>query len=148
MEFISFTDKDGNIQIDADTMEKLKRMLKGSRGYWTVEKFEPSKLGQKRRQYFAGIVKPAAMELGITKDDLHDTLKYYVNPIEKHDPLTGEIRTVGGSTKLFKTPAEWETFKHKCRQLLEKLKIKTETEEQYYNRISATDTKPTTTFGE
>jgi len=146
IEFISKPVED-TIIIDAGIMAEIVKKYKGKKLYVTVTEHNPSKLGQKRRQYFAGIVKPGTEKTGYTASQLHNELKLYCNPVEITDRFTGEIKTVGGSTKDFKTPEEWEAYKQACRDLMESLGAKLETEEQYYERISATDTKPTTTIG-
>ena len=116
-------------------LRKATEIFKGKQVIVTIEEFNPKKVDQKRKQYFAGIVTPLSKFIGESKDELHEDLKLTCNPVERKSLETGEVLIVGGSTKKF-TLDQWDDYKQRCRKLAKRLGYKLMTESEYYDSIS------------
>ena len=116
-------------------LREVTETFKGKQVIATFEEFNPQKLAQKRRQYFAGIVAPLSKFIGESKDELHEDLKLTCNPVERKNLKTGEVSIVGGSTNEL-TLDQWDTYKDQCRKLAKRLGYRLMTESEYYDSIT------------
>ena len=116
-------------------LREVTETFKGKQVIVTIEEFNPRKVDQKRRVYFASIVNPMSRETGESKDKMHEDLKLTCNPIETVNLRTGEAMVVGGSTKVFNAE-KWDFYMSKCRDLAKYLNIRLMTPDEYYESIS------------
>jgi hypothetical protein len=116
-------------------LREVTETFKGKQVIVTIEEFNPRKLDQKRRVYFASIVNPMSKETGESKDKMHEDLKLACNPIEAVNLRTGELVMVGGSTKKFNAE-KWDSYMDRCRKLAKHINIRLMTPDEYYDSIS------------
>jgi hypothetical protein len=117
-------------------LREVTERFKGKQVIVTIEEFNPRKVDQKRRVYFASIVEPMRQSLGYeSKDEMHSALKITCNPKTGINLQTGEEKEFGDSTKKF-TLQQWDEYISKCRALAKRLNIRLMTPDEYYESIS------------
>lgn len=90
---------------DKEKLFSLLKRLKPVRHSVCIKQVREKRSGNQSRYYQGCIVAPLAAYFGYTKDDMHEILKLKFNPIIKENRITGEIYTIGGSTKELDTMA-------------------------------------------
>lgn len=105
-----------SIHIDKDSPESRRRAqsrigaLPPGDYELRIEKLSSRRSSQNNRRYWGYVVEPIRCwfsEQGqeYTREQLHAMLTQEFLPVEIHDPVTGEIRIVGGETKNLDTQA-------------------------------------------
>jgi len=87
------------------------------------------------RHYFGAIVTAICKKTGHSKEDVHEYLKMELNPKEFPDLKTGEIKTIGGSTRQM-TSSEFAIFTAKAEEIAEWVGAEIGTQEQYWDSLS------------
>ena len=119
--------KDGKIEISVPFDE-------GAEVFIEISKVPKERSKRANRYYFAAIVQEICNRTGYTKDDVHEYLKMELNPKEFPDLKTGEIKTIGGSTRGM-TSDEFAVFTLKAKEICEWCGGKIGTVDQYYESI-------------
>ncbi len=105
---------DFNSPEDKQRLYRLLGELKKVRQSIVIKQVREKRSGNQSRYYQGCIVAPLAAYLGYTQDEMHEILKDKFNPVFKSNRITGEIYTIGGSTKELNT-LEMETYNEAIR---------------------------------
>lgn len=100
----------------------------------TVEIVPKQRSLKANRYYFGAKVRKISELTGMTVPDVHESLKVAFNPKEVPNLLTGEIMTVGGSTREM-TSDEFKIFSDKADEVLEFLNANFPSQEDYWKRL-------------
>ena len=97
----------------------------------TIEPVPRRRSLKANRRYFGALVRLLSEHTGHTVDELHEDLKLTLNPKEATDLRTGEVKTVGGSTRLM-TSGEFADYTLKVSELCDFLGVRIPTVEEYW----------------
>jgi hypothetical protein len=100
-----------------------------------AEKVPKRHTDRARRFYFGAVIRYIAEEWGQTTNDVSHILTASHFPIEKHNPLTGEVVIIGKSVSVMNTEElmELTTF---AMTVAEHLNIKLPTVEEYWEGLT------------
>ena len=101
----------------------------------TVEPAPRRRTVKANRRYFEALVRYLAEHTGHTVEELHEDLKVTLNPKEATDLKTGEVKMVGGSTRIMNSP-EFADYTLKVAELCEFLGVRIPTVEQYWDSLN------------
>ncbi len=135
--------RDGRFVVNQQLLSKYADLLTGEKVLVTFEKFQPDKSAQARKYYHAGVVKPAAKQLGYDDEEMHEIFKLKFNKRMLVDRTTGEVFEVGGSTKPMKRGAFAE-FVNSCIRWVSQAGVRIQSPEEYYNGIGFDEVNQTT----
>ena len=113
---------------------KLPEYFDGKKVLVTVEPAPKRRTLKANRRYFGALVRYLSEHTGHTVEELHEDLKVTLNPKEATDLKTGEVKTVGGSTRIMTSP-EFADYTLKVSELCEFLGVKIPTVEEYWNSL-------------
>jgi len=106
----------------------------GTQVFVTVETVPKKRTLKANRYYFGAKVRKISEMTGMKVPDVHESLKVAFNPKEIPNLLTGEMVTIGGSTREM-TSEEFKVFSDKADEVLEFLNAKFPTQEEYWKRL-------------
>lgn len=118
---------DGRVSIEVNAKD-------GTPVIVTVETVPRQRTLKANRYYFGAKVRKISEMTGMSVEDVHESLKIGFNPKQVPNLLTGEIVTVGGSTKEM-TSAQFKIFSDKADEVLEFLNANFPTQEDYWKRL-------------
>jgi hypothetical protein len=119
--------KDGRVTIEvhADDGEKV---------FVTIETVPKLRSLKANRYYFGAKVRKIAEMSGMTVKQVHASLKVSFNPEQVPNLLTGEMMTIGGSTREM-TSEEFKIFSDKADEVLEFLNAQFPSQDEYWKRL-------------
>jgi hypothetical protein len=100
----------------------------------TVETVPKQRSLKANRYYFGAKVRKISELTGMTVPDVHESLKVAFNPKQIPNLSTGEIVTVGGSTREM-TSEEFAIFSDKADEILEFLNANFPSQEEFWKRL-------------
>jgi hypothetical protein len=119
--------KDGEIKISVPFDE-------GAEVFVEISKVPKERSLRALRFYFAAIVGAICDSTGYHKEDVHEYLKMELNPKEFPDLKTGEVKTIGGSTRGM-TSDEFALYTLKAKEIAEWVGAKIGTVDEYYESL-------------
>jgi hypothetical protein len=95
----------------------------------------PKKRSLKANKYYFGAkVRQIAKITGMTVPSVHESLKVSFNPEQVPNLLTGQMMTIGGSTRDM-TSEEFKVFSDKADEVLEFLNAQFPSQKEYWKRL-------------
>jgi hypothetical protein len=122
------------LKVTDGKIEVLLNVKDGTPVIVTIEMVPKLRTLKANRYYFGAKVRKISEMTGMSKEDVHEYLKFRNNPKQVPDIFTGEMRTVGGSTKRM-TGAEFKIFSDKADEILEFLEANFPKEQEYFHLI-------------
>jgi len=119
--------RDGQVTLNLPEFDGQKVLI-------TVERAPKRRTLNANRRYFGALVRHLAEHTGHTVEDLHEDLKLTLNPKQATNLITGEVKEVGGRTRLM-TSAEFAEFTNKVGELCEFLGVRIPSPDQYWNSL-------------
>lgn len=113
--------------------------LEGERVLITVDRVPKRRSLKANRFYFGALVRAISDYTGMVAGEVHEIFKLKFNPREVPDPLTGEIKTIGGSTRSM-SPQEFEEHIFKVQEVAERLGIKVLAPDKYWDSLEQKET--------
>lgn len=119
--------KDGKVEFPVDHEDGTELLVQ-------AERVPPRRSLRANRYYFGAIVRAICEKTGHSREDVHEYLKQELNPKEFPDLKTGEVKTIGGSTRQM-TSQEFSDFTTKAAEIAEWVGAEIGTVDQYWNSL-------------